>query len=344
MIDLKFDEEFFCNCVLVITTAFFFLLWFKWGRDRTPVVTVEFRPPEKLDPMEMDYCITENVSERSYFSMILYWANKGYVELFDTKKSAGAKRIREIPEKAPEHAKILFDLLFQTQDHISFASMPECLEDKEETFTEIMEKELPSVLDDAADTAVFISWFLFPGVVVYVLNSINDSGAHHLTYSLLIAAMIFVGLISVSTDLIGVKTTRVASMLITGIVLLIAAWGAAEMLIIKHSGNTIIEIMFTVCYLISVICISFMEKRSNTEIYGRILGFRKFIKTVEKNRLKELSTEDSQYGLEILPYAMLFGIGTKWTRKFENEVVLYDKEVYIEEMEQILDKWELDKG
>ena len=56
----------------------------------------------------------------------------------------------------------------------------------------------------------------------------------------------------------------------------------------------------------------------NNELYGRVLGFRDFIKTAAYDRLKMLSDEDPEYYFNILPYAYIFGMSTKWADKFAN--------------------------
>jgi uncharacterized membrane protein len=54
----------------------------------------------------------------------------------------------------------------------------------------------------------------------------------------------------------------------------------------------------------------------NNEIYGRVLGFRDFIQTAEYDRLKMLSEENPEYFFDIMPYASVFGMSTKWADKF----------------------------
>ena len=82
-----------------------------------------------------------------------------------------------------------------------------------------------------------------------------------------------------------------------------------------------------------------MERRVNHRLYGQILGFRQFIETAEWDRLKRLSEEDPGYGMDILPYALLFNMGTKWTAAFENKTIY----TCVEEMEKLAEQEESKK-
>jgi hypothetical protein len=55
-----------------------------------------------------------------------------------------------------------------------------------------------------------------------------------------------------------------------------------------------------------------------TDLLGRILGFRDFIKTAELDKLNELVEEDPQYFYHIMPYAYVFGLSSKWIKNFED--------------------------
>ena len=57
--------------------------------------------------------------------------------------------------------------------------------------------------------------------------------------------------------------------------------------------------------------------KKSADLYGRIIGFREFIKTAELNKLEALVEEDPKYFFNILPYAYVFGLSDKWIKNFE---------------------------
>jgi len=62
----------------------------------------------------------------------------------------------------------------------------------------------------------------------------------------------------------------------------------------------------------------YMPKKApfGAEKFKEIIGFREFIKTSEIDRLRELANEDPKYFEETIAYAIVFGLGKEWARKF----------------------------
>ena len=75
-----------------------------------------------------------------------------------------------------------------------------------------------------------------------------------------------------------------------------------------------------VCIIIQILFLYFMPKRTahGLEVYGKIKGFKKFLETAEKDRLERLMAEKPSYAYDILPYAYVLGVSTKWMKKFES--------------------------
>ncbi len=62
----------------------------------------------------------------------------------------------------------------------------------------------------------------------------------------------------------------------------------------------------------------YMPKKApfGAERFSEILGFREFIKTAEIDRLRTLATEDPKYFEGTIAYAIVFGLGREWAKKF----------------------------
>ena len=71
---------------------------------------------------------------------------------------------------------------------------------------------------------------------------------------------------------------------------------------------------------IQLFFLKFMPKRTaqGLELYGKIKGFKRFLETAEKDRLEHLMREKPSYAYDILPYAYVLGVSTKWMKKFED--------------------------
>ncbi|MCI9280105.1 MAG: DUF2207 domain-containing protein [Bacilli bacterium] len=73
------------------------------------------------------------------------------------------------------------------------------------------------------------------------------------------------------------------------------------------------------CVLGMVICIKYLPKRTpyGNEILGKLMGFRNFLETAEKDRLEAMVMQDPTYFYNILPYTYVLGVSDKWIKKFE---------------------------
>ncbi|MGL5797341.1 MAG: DUF2207 family protein, partial [Cetobacterium sp.] len=57
------------------------------------------------------------------------------------------------------------------------------------------------------------------------------------------------------------------------------------------------------------------------EILGRVLGFKRFLETAEKNKLELLLKDNPAYFYNILPYTIVLGVSELWADKFKELVV-----------------------
>lgn len=85
--------------------------------------------------------------------------------------------------------------------------------------------------------------------------------------------------------------------------------------------------IYLIEYGIGIICIigmiitiiNYSPKRTpyGNEILGKVIGFKNFLETGEKDKLETLIRQDSNYFYTILPYTYVLGISKKWLSKFE---------------------------
>ena len=70
---------------------------------------------------------------------------------------------------------------------------------------------------------------------------------------------------------------------------------------------------------ILIVFLNIMPKRTKygNEILGRIRGFKRFLKTAEKEKLESLVHENPEYFYDILPYTYALGVSKKWMNQFE---------------------------
>jgi len=78
-------------------------------------------------------------------------------------------------------------------------------------------------------------------------------------------------------------------------------------------------IIAAICSLVSFVFTVLMKRRTKrgAELYGKILGFKDFIRLAELDRLKKLVFENPAYFYDVLPYAYVFGLSNMWAKTFD---------------------------
>lgn len=105
-------------------------------------------------------------------------------------------------------------------------------------------------------------------------------------------------------------------LIILGIVGLV---GSIILLVFSFSSQDFsISVPIFVLALATIFFGYYMPKKApfGAEKFSEILGFRKFIKTAEIDRLRTLATEDPKYFEGTIAYAIVFGLGKEWAEKF----------------------------
>lgn len=84
--------------------------------------------------------------------------------------------------------------------------------------------------------------------------------------------------------------------------------------------NMLIALVFIIVFTVAAVIIAcFMLQRTEkgNELMGKLMGFREFLETAEKEKLEALVEENPTYFYDILPYTYALGVSDKWMKKFE---------------------------
>ena len=310
-----------CAIVLII-------MWYVFGRDKKTISTITTSPPEGLDPLEMDYAQIATISDRGIYAQLLFWVSKGILSVKDDDGRISMLRTGRLPDDAPAHQTLLFEDLFASSDIVWLDQLPpEVSEHKGELGDKVGERftgKNAVVQDDSMYVTLTAMAILI--ISVFVVEVMVDVG---ILIPVLLGAALFTGLALLQNGALGFRSKHDRFEVICGIVFTAGSLAAHLVLLGLHT-SLLFTCLFAICFLICIPCILFMERRVNHRLYGQILGFRQFIETAEWDRLKQLSKEVPGYGMDILPYALLFNMGTRWTATFENKTIY----ACVEEMEK----------
>ena len=102
-------------------TAVLFVLF---GRDEKIIPSIQYQPPEGMDSAVVGYVLDGSVDDKDVISLILYWADKGYLKM----KEKGQKdmefiKLKDIPDSEPRYQKTMFEALFKNRKKVKASSL-----------------------------------------------------------------------------------------------------------------------------------------------------------------------------------------------------------------------------
>lgn len=303
------------------------------GRRQRPVVTVEFNPPDGLTSADIGYVMDGTADDKDILSLFIYWADKGCLEIHEEdKKKLKLVKLKDLPPDANDYETLVFDKLFSGRDSVS-------TKDLEKNFYETLttaksrvkskytrdENQIFSKSANALNGVVLLLSILLVFVLsafTYYIDTFDIVGSVVIALLVLMAGMVLGGIyVSIIRNWGTLKASHRTAQLIITLILLAVFYGVVNFFCRAFFG------WFTIlaCVLSALILLLSPLMLRRTEfglgLYGRLLGFKNFISTVEAEKLKMLVEENPSYFYNILPYAYVMGISDKWAKRFESIAV-----------------------
>jgi uncharacterized membrane protein YgcG len=316
------------------------MLFLIFGKSRRVVKTLEFTPPEGLSPAQASYVLQGFVGGKDILALLLNWAAQGLISLSGGKKHfAIEKKAKSIQFEDAAQAN-LFQGLFSASDIVT-------------------EKSSVNLygLFEAAKWQVEQSFEASPGHRLFLSGQKKWKLLFKMLSTLPIAAFFCLVVYQNGTPLWG----GILAGLVQGIVFYFAAMSLERTYLLWRSltfgrklTRIIILALFVLWYIACVLVIGgspvhfaavliialllaatgmHMKKRTpkGNALLGKLLGFKEFIRTAEKDRIERLAAQDPQLFFKILPYAYALNITDAWIKRFEGIAVspvqgyVYDK-------------------
>lgn len=319
----------------VISMGVAFLFWWLYGRDDPVVETVEFYPPGGLNSVETAFVYKGSVDSKDAVSLIVYLAQRGYIEIREgTKKKAGKGFTlvrRKMYDGVNAAERIFMDGLFAKGSEVTKSDLENSFYKTINKITSLVghRKNKEKIFYANSINKGWILWLL--AIATCVLAGFVPVNDYQYSVLLGLGYPFAVGL-AVMVSSAGLFSQGQQGNLIGRIgfaVILLIGGGVAYVFLLRDSF-TCANVWYSVAYIFSLVAAyvimffnGYMSKRTpyGTEMLGRIRGFRNFLETAEKDRLEALVTENPQYFYEILPYTYVLGVSDKWMKKFESITV-----------------------
>ena len=296
------------------------IIYSVYKRKNSFVQTVEFYPPEGVSSLDAALIYKGKVTNEDVISLIVQLASHGYITIEENKgKIDKINIVRKDYVGNNAREEDFLRALSSYGDSVTLSEL------RTRSFPEKVTR-IKNKVNDKSNAQKYIK-----NIAAKVLTSICAFVALFLpmtvgigeffSYDSLIICIILCGLIA------GVVYSfrDFKNSFMTAFVLLIFATSLFTLIYGQAAAFGVVGIVGLAVGLVSFIVLQYMSSKCNVsrtekglKLYGKILGFKQFIKTAEKDRLEALCEENPEYFYDILPYAYVLNVTDVWIKKFEN--------------------------
>ena len=303
-------------------------LYFVFRRKREIIPVVGLKAPRKMDPLQMGKLIDNRVDNEDLTSMIYYFAAQGYLMINMEKADDPVllRRVKELPDGAPVHQRVLFKGLFSGKDSMPISGLANRFyTSADEARTLVHSKDIPhyekstqrvSWICAALAALLFFALPFFTGLT-------QVGGGYLYFFGLFMAAPVVLVyfLLRGCVDMrYKKKKSSKTGMFVGVLIVIVAATVFYCFFTAKHLLNPYEKLaaaIFAWAALIAGVATISRTKRYN-ELLGEILGFKEFIVVTSEDKIKFMLEENPELFYELLPYAQVLGVTKEWQDKFRN--------------------------
>ncbi len=265
----------------LLTFGLLFTRYWRYGRDPIwrEALVVQYRPPEGVTPAEAGVLLDERADNIDIVATIIDLAVKGYL------------KIREVPS-----TKWLF--LGDTDYEFVFLRSEPPTKDHEQIVWNGL--RLGGIITNSSVRLSELRERFYPFL----------QQAKTALYRLLTKQGFFAG---------NPETKRQVYS-VAGLIFLVVSPFAGIWGLSMYGGSGLA--LFAGLALSGLLCFIFApamprKTRKGVKTLWHLLGFREFIRRVERDRLERMLQEDPLLFDRVLPYALVFGIADEWAQKFD---------------------------
>lgn len=302
------------------------VLFLAFGRDEPIYPSVQYQPPQGIDSASVGYIIDGAVEDRDVLSLIIYWADQGFLMIEEEKKGKlRLHRVRPLPADAPDYAQTMFQALFKKGDVCKIEKLSgkfydtiaavkvqvkRCFQGERALYTK--SSRLARKAAGLLCALPFGGSILLTGMTSY--TSMGQGIVYMVCYISFLAGACIVcyGVDSWHSK----SAPRRERLMAVGAALVcmgLAGNGGVYLQRVREGEAFSYIALYGIVCAVSVgmvLLTAFMNKRTQAcvEWMGRLLGLRDFIETAELDRLQALAEETPQLFYHILPYAYVMGL------------------------------------
>lgn len=282
-------------------------------------------PPKDMSSAEVGTVFDCSVDDCDIISLIPWFANKGYLSVNNEGKHPVLKKLKDIPDSAPQYQKLFFNALFAKGDTFDCGKKT----DKEfgEAWLKTKEKLQTTFKNklNQIDYKVVLTWlaailaaafsvsvakcvegyvlgmvlFFMMCIIGFIMCIIGSGKRRGWFAKILVALFVCAAIIGV-----GALTTYTLD---------------AELYLSPEPFGVLIPLLGIVSLFMCKLDEMTPYRR---EKMGEILGLEEFIRMSEEPQLRQLQAQEERYFYDVLPFAVALGMSEIWARKFANITIL----------------------
>lgn len=315
--------------ILVIAAVLFVL----FGRDEKIIPSIQYQPPEGMDSAVVGYVIDGSVDDKDVVSLILYWADKGYLKM----KEKGQKdmefiKLKDIPDSEPRYQQTMFEELFKKKDKVKASSLQYKFADTVAVVKDDIKYEYKkNIYTTSSKVARVVSFVLMQLPIclfALIMMIYSPDGILNLILPLMAWILYFLGMFlachSIDKWYAISKGARTGLPIAAALLSILGFVFYGLYYYVKIQQGELFDffhvyLVVVVVSFIGVILTAFMKKRTHqcVEWMGYLAGLRDFIETAELDRMKVLAKDQPEMFYHILPYAMVFGLFDLYAKKLD---------------------------
>ena len=312
------------GCLLIVLAIFYL----KCLRRRV-IDPIEFYPPDDYNSLEIAFLYKGNVTNEDIISLLVYLADKKYIKIVEDKaqnlfSSSGFTKIIKLKDyDGNKNEEMEFmQGLFSTSDEVTISSLKyNFYKTLNSIRTTVNSKENKNKILHKSNK-MFKTLFIILAYICFVGTIILQVIDFAPTSILIMICFITLFYMPFIFAVFAMKNALVIRIFV-GLFILFHASMFYTSLIGSYIVGTLPIVNIIIAIICSVIIIIISGKFNyrtefGNKIYGRIIGFKKFLETAEKDQLEHLVMENPTYFYDILPYTYVLGVSDKWIKKFES--------------------------
>jgi len=302
--------------------------------QKTVVPTIEYYPPDELNPAEVGYIIDGRADSKDLTALIYYWASHGHLSIEMTSKTKYTlHKLSDLDAHHKNYETMMFNRLWSlggSDGNVTSSQLSEHFYTTLNKSTELLiksfktpDRELEnSKRKTIAGKVTMATIATVAGVPILAgLLSKVDSQMEFAAAVFAVISMIAVCGLSNSKSSGHTKKSGVVRVILNLVLVVVSA--LASVIFAMLCGGVAIGVI-PALVLAAGACLALaiapsIRRTTDYGVYvlGRCQGFKQFLKTAEKSRLEMLLEENPEYYYDILPYAQVLGVSSIWEDKFK---------------------------